>query len=166
MRKGVSKYKYSQYYYAPDGRRLLRPLCSVWRSMKARCLNPSCEAYGNYGGRGIAICDEWLDWDSFADWGYSNGYEQGLFLDRVDNNGNYEPSNCRFVTMAVSNANKGSVDGVTYGGKYRLTMREAASMAGLSYGAIRWYKSDYKTTAQEAFDHYLALKKSEVAKVG
>ena len=75
--------------------------------MKARCYNPNCKAYKNYGGRGIRICDEWLeDFMNFYNWAIENGYQDNLTIDRIDNNGNYEPSNCRWITDYEQRFNK------------------------------------------------------------
>ena len=82
------------------------PLYVVWKGMKKRCLNPNEKQYHDYGGRGIVICDEWKnDAKSFVEWAMANGYEKGLEIDRIDVNGNYEPSNCRFVTSSVNSQN-------------------------------------------------------------
>lgn len=82
------------------------PLYQVYQDMIKRCYSPACKAFEDYGGRGITVCQEWLD-DIFAfrSWAMLNGYETGLQLDRIDNNGNYEPDNCRFVTKDVNNIN-------------------------------------------------------------
>lgn len=69
----------------------------VWANMKHRILNPNCKVYKDYGGRGITICDEWLEFIPFRDWSLSNGYKEGLTIDRKENDGNYEPSNCRWI---------------------------------------------------------------------
>ena len=71
-----------------------------WLSMKLRCTNPKDKAYRRYGGRGIKICDEWLDYMKFKHWALENGYEPGLTIDRIDNDGNYEPDNCQFITQS------------------------------------------------------------------
>lgn len=74
-------------------------LYNIWVSMKQRCFNENDKNYFRYGGRGITVCDEWEnDYEVFRKWCLENGYEKGLDLDREDNNGNYTPSNCRFVT--------------------------------------------------------------------
>lgn len=81
-------------------------LYTEWRHMKDRCLNPNHKAYSYYGGRGITICPEWKDdVQAFADWSYSNGYADNLTLDRIDANGNYEPSNCRWITQSEQMSN-------------------------------------------------------------
>lgn len=85
------------------------PLYNVYSSMKQRCTNPNRWNYKNYGGRGITICKEWMiNYVFFRDWAISNGYQYGLELDRIDNNGNYESSNCRFVTTAENCRNRRS----------------------------------------------------------
>ena len=83
-------------------------LCNVWGSIRDRTLNPKNKQYNDYGGRGITICDEWLDIHNFYNWAMSNGYEEnkGLSIDRIDNDRNYEPSNCRWVTSTIQNRNQ------------------------------------------------------------
>src|SRR5690606_10465631 len=85
-------------------------LYGVWRSMKQRCTQKSHYAYKDYGGRGIKICDEWIDdFKAFYDWSMSNGYEEGLTIDRINNDDGYSPENCRWTTMRVQNTNKRNV---------------------------------------------------------
>lgn len=74
-------------------------LYNIWVAMKQRCYNPNDANYHRYGGRGITVCDEWRnDYSVFKEWCLTNGYKEKLDLDRRDNDGNYEPSNCRFVS--------------------------------------------------------------------
>lgn len=93
------------------------PLHNIWRLMKNRCNNPKNKSYKYYGGKGIKVCDKWEnDFYTFYQWAISHGWEEGLTIDRIDHNGNYEPRNCRFITRvenaihAVEDANKAKVD--------------------------------------------------------
>jgi hypothetical protein len=77
--------------------------------MKSRCYNPNTPKFANHGGRGIKICDEWLGENGFINfynWAIQNGYSDELTLDRIDNDGNYEPINCRWTTYEVQNFNR------------------------------------------------------------
>src|SRR5437016_11997068 len=82
------------------------PLYRVWGSMKKRCYYPRCYGYEHYGGRGIIVCRAWHEFPPFYRWAMANGYQRGLFLDRIDNDKNYEPANCRFITGVESNRNR------------------------------------------------------------
>ncbi|QQE75199.1 hypothetical protein [Brevibacillus composti] len=79
-------------------------LYEIWSGMLKRCNNPNSHSYENYGGRGIKVCDDWLDFSKFRDWALKHGYSDSLSIDRINNDGNYEPSNCRW-TDAKTQAN-------------------------------------------------------------
>ena len=110
-----------------------RRLASIYQGMKQRCYNTKRPHYKYYGGRGIVICDEWLNNpQAFYDWSMANGYQENLTIDRINNDGNYEPQNCRWVSMKEQatnsrprSSNTGAVR-VTYDKKnrrYRVFLR-------------------------------------------
>lgn len=94
------------------------PLYSVYKGIKTRCYNKNAPNYKDYGGRGIKMCDEWLnDFNLFYEWSISNGYNKNLSIDRIDNNKNYEPSNCRWVDRYIQANNKRSNHLITFNGE-------------------------------------------------
>ena len=92
-------------------------LRNVHSSMIQRCENPKRQQYSRYGGRGIKVCEEWHNYENFRKWALENGYKHPLKLDRIDNNGNYEPSNCRWVTNTENCRNKSNNITLVYEGK-------------------------------------------------
>ncbi len=88
-------------------------IVGIYLNMKQRCCNKNCKAYSIYGGRGIIICDEWLNttngFKNFYEWSMNNGYCPGLSIDRIDNDGNYEPNNCQWISRG-RNSSKRSID--------------------------------------------------------
>ena len=92
-------------------------LYSIWRGMKKRCYQTTSYGYKNYGGRGILVCDEWKDsYETFKKWALQNGYREDLTLDRIDNDGHYEPSNCRFSTYLEQENNRRSNRKIAFNG--------------------------------------------------
>ncbi|MBR3208860.1 MAG: hypothetical protein IKF82_01185 [Bacilli bacterium] len=86
--------------------------------MKLRCFSPKNSKYYLYGARGITVCDEWKnDYLSFRKWAYSNGYAPNLSIDRINNDGNYEPSNCRWVSRKIQQRNRRNCIYITYNNK-------------------------------------------------
>lgn len=107
-------------------------LYSVWQGIKRRCKNPNTKDYAIYGGRGIHICPEWdTSYSAFREWAFQNGYREGLSIDRIDTNGNYEPSNCRWATILEQSHNKRNNFNLTYEGK-TMTESEWAREKGIS----------------------------------
>lgn len=94
------------------------PLYKIFASMKQRCYNKNQLKYKIYGARGIKICDEWLkNFNNFYDWAIENGYNKSLSIDRIDNNGNYEPSNCRWVNAKAQALNRRNNVVISYNGE-------------------------------------------------
>jgi len=118
--------------------------------MKQRCYYKKHDHYRIYGGRGIGVCDEWLDnFQAFEKWALSKGYKRSLQIDRIDNDGNYEPSNCRFVTPAVNTRKQAKVKLTTgkvteikkmLSGK-RLTQQAIGDIFGVSRTTISFIKA-------------------------
>ena len=111
-------------------------LCHIWYGMKDRCFKTWANDYHDYGGRGIIVCDEWLDFQCFAEWALKNGYADDLTIERVDNNGNYEPTNCTFVSLAQQHRNTRKVLRIDDGRGGYFTAREASKMTGASRKSI------------------------------
>ena len=108
------------------------PLYNAWKNMRRRCDNPNTKWYKNYGGRGIKVCEEWnADPLEFIHWALSNGWEQGLTLDRIDNNGNYEPNNCQWISRQDQLLNRRNNRVMTLNGKTQ-TMKEWADELGIN----------------------------------
>ena len=110
-------------------------LYSVWCSIKDKCKNITHESYINYGGRGISYCKEWEDFLPFYEWAINNGYKKGLTIDRIDVNGDYTPSNCRWVTMQAQQRNKRNNRLITYKGEAHC-VSEWAEITGINRNTI------------------------------
>lgn len=99
-------------------RNIRKRLQKTFSHMKERCYDESDKRYADWGGRGIGICPEWLENpESFIEWSVAHGYEIGLTIDRIDNDKDYSPDNCRWVTLAENNQNRRSSRFYTFNGK-------------------------------------------------
>ena len=106
---------------------------NTWKSMKGRCLNPNAHGYSDYGGRGISICIRWLSFEAFLqDMGHPPA---GMSIDRIDNNGNYEPGNCRWATAGEQRRNNRFIRLLTFDGK-TMCMGDWAVAIGISGTAL------------------------------
>ena len=121
-------------------------LYKIWSGMKGRCYNPNDISYQNYGGRGVRICDEWMEFVNFRDWAISTGFSEvapreQFSIDRIDVNGDYSPENCRWVTLAEQRNNKQNTVYIDYGGE-KLTAKEWSVKRNIPYKKImdRLYK--------------------------
>lgn len=125
-------------------------LYNIWKMMRKRCRCKNRFDYKYYGGKGIKVCEEWdntdFGYDAFRFWALRNGYKDSLTIDRIDNNGDYCPENCRWVTMRMQQYNKPTTKSpipdniklktMTYKGK-TLTIKEWANKLGVDHHALR-----------------------------
>lgn len=115
-----------------------RHLYTVWSGMLSRCRNKNHKQYKDYGGRGITVCEEWKDFSVFREWALSNGYVDGgdyCSIDRIDVNGNYEPSNCRWANRKVQMNNRRVNVLLTYNGETK-TLAQWADAFGICYSTF------------------------------
>jgi hypothetical protein len=110
-------------------------LYHCWTDMKQRCTNPKNAHFKYYGGRGIKVCEEWNNSTNFIEWALKNGYRDDLTLDRINVNGNYEPSNCRWATIKEQANNKTNNVFYTHNGE-TLTLAQWCERLGLNSQCI------------------------------
>ncbi len=111
-------------------------LYRIWSLMKERCYNSKRKEYKNYGGRGISVCKEWMDSKTFIEWALNNGYSDELTIERIDNNKNYCPDNCRWISKAEQMSNRRSCHYITYNGETK-TITQWAKDNNLTYAQLR-----------------------------
>jgi|WetSurMetagenome_2_1015567.scaffolds.fasta_scaffold45095_4 hypothetical protein len=113
-------------------------LFNIWSGMKSRCYCKSNRYYQNYGGRGIIVCNEWINnFNDFYQWSINNGYSDDLTIDRIDNSGNYEPSNCRWATYQEQENNRRNTIYLDICG-CRKPLSEWSEIVGISSPTIEW----------------------------
>lgn len=109
-----------------------RKIQNFYYGMMRRCYEPKRHNYRLYGGRGITVCKEWHSYSVFRAWAYSNGWQHGLQLDRIDNNQGYSPNNCRFVRPKINANNRNDNVRYIYSAGFR-TAREIADIEGITW---------------------------------
>lgn len=133
-------------------------LYQVYEGIKARCFNPNTIRYSNYGGRGITICDKWKnDFQAFYDWAMANGYDETAergecTIDRIDNNGDYCPENCRWVTMQTQSVNKRNSKKIPYNGQEH-TITEWSKILKIKQPVLS-YRLAHGWSVEKAFTVY------------
>ena len=114
-------------------------LHGIYHGIKKRCYNEASPRYGDYGGRGIKMCDEWLDYhggfEAFVDWSLNNGYSDELTIDRIDVDGDYSPGNCQWMTRKQQNQNKRTTIWVDYRGEH-IPLMVLCEREGVSYDTV------------------------------
>ena len=120
MKREQDKVNLGRTTHGQEGTRLYH----IWQGVKRRCNDKNTVCYDRYGGRGITVCEEWNNsFVPFYEWAINNGYTEELTLDRIDNNGNYEPSNCRWATMQEQSNNRSSNIKITIGNATKTLMQ-------------------------------------------
>ncbi len=117
-------------------------LYKIFNAMKSRCFNENNHKYKDYGGRGITVCGEWMDYSKFKIWADNNGYSNELTIDRIDNNGNYEPNNCKWTTRKEQSRNTRTTAYVEILG-YRYKRIELEDYLGLKREVLRYRLKKY-----------------------
>ena len=131
-----------------------KKIYQVWSNMKNRCKNPNNCKYKYYGEKGISICDEWKDFGVFYEWCINSGYSENLTIDRIDSGGNYEPSNCRWITLEDQQRNKCSNVYISCNGETK-TITDWSRTLGVTRHSIRYWITKYNGDAEMAIRHYL-----------
>ena len=131
-----------------------KKIYQVWYNMKNRCENRKNRKFEYYGGRGITICDEWQDFDVFYKWCMESGYSEDLTIDRIDSNGNYEPSNCRWITLEEQQRNKRNNFCIICNGESK-TITEWSKILGVTRHSIRYWIEKYNGDSEKAVKHFL-----------
>ena len=121
----------------------------IWANMNERCSNPNSDMYYNYGGRGITVCEDWKKPENFISWANKTGYKDGLSIERIDVNGNYQPSNCKWITPKEQSLNQRRSHFLTAFGKTQ-TIKEWADETGIKYDTIERRVNQYKWSAEDA----------------
>lgn len=142
----------ANHFHKQSGTRLY----TIWQGMKSRCNNKHDARYHRYGGRGITICDEWAkDFSAFYDWAINNGYSDNLTIDRIDNDGNYEPINCQWSTAKDQCNNRETNINITIGNSTR-TLQEWCDIFVLDYKKIyARYRREKFTSIDRLFNDIL-----------
>ena len=108
----------------------------LWSNMKARCYNPKADSFKYYGGKGIKVCEEWKkNFVEFYKWSIENGYRDDLTIDRINNNKNYSPDNCKWATMKEQQNNRGNNHTLFFNGESH-TLAEWADILGIKYSYL------------------------------
>ncbi len=124
---------------------------NIWKTMKSRCFDKTDKDYFNYGGKGITVCDEWLSALKFKEWAFNNGYKDNLSIDRIDNDGNYEPGNCRWVDIYEQNRNRRCVYKITIWNETK-TLIEWCDQLGLNANSVNKRITSYKYSWNKALE--------------
>lgn len=142
-----------------------KKLYHIYRGIKDRCYNKNSKSYHNYGARGIKLCDEWNDFEKFEKWALNNGYEQGLWLDRINNDSDYSPDNCRWSTPKEQQNNKRTNVFITINGVTK-TLQQWSEESGIKAMTLSrrielgWSSDDLLKPVNKNYSHSEEIKKA------
>lgn len=123
-------------------------LYGLWSTIKQRCENQNREKYSSYGGRGIKVCEEWKDPNAFIEWALNNGYQEGLQIDRINNDGDYSPQNCRWVTNKENCRNRRSNISLTVNGETKIAVEWCEEKRVSPFTVYSWVREKGKEYAE------------------
>ncbi|WNA15551.1 hypothetical protein [Acinetobacter phage HFM1] len=126
-----------------------KKLTWVHIAMKQRCFNSSCKDYPNYGGRGITVCDEWLDLKTFCDWAVSTGYKEGLTIERINVDGDYCPDNCSWIVNDFQPRNR-TISIIYEHNGLKGDARFWSEYSGINYNTLRNRLNNYGWSIEKA----------------
>jgi hypothetical protein len=162
--KTITRCKDCKYIDSDSKGESKKRLYKVWSEMIRRCTVKKATRYERYGGRGISFCKDWEKYQYFKEWALKNGYKENLTLDRIDNDGNYEPNNCRWSSKSTQSQNRGLSKNSTSG--YKGVTKSSSSnkwRARISVNGKQIYLGVYKNKidAAKAYDRYVIKNKLE-----
>jgi len=127
-------------------------LYRIWASMRQRCTNKNTAHYNSYGGRGIRVCEQWELFEEFYIWSMSNGYVEGLSIERIDVNGNYEPSNCKWITKKEQANNTRRTILITHNDK-TLNIAQWAKELNVTYDVLYGRLKKYEMNLEKVIEN-------------
>lgn len=139
----------------------LKRIKSIWRGMIKRCENPNHHRANRYSLRGIKVCKEWHDFDTFKEWALSNGYNDNLTIDRIDNDSGYCASNCRWITNQMQQNNRCNNHLITYKGETK-TLKDWSRVIGIGYRCLLKRINELHWTVEDAFEIPTVANKSSI----
>lgn len=137
-------------------------LYNIWVNMKRRCRDKKSSSYYLYGAKGRDVCDEWFNsYSTFKKWAIENGYQDNLTIDRIDNNGNYCPDNCRWVTVAEQSRNTSRTRHLYYNNK-EYCLSDLSKLTHIPRTSLHMYLAKYNNNAEQAVSEYLKNKERRI----
>ena len=139
-------------------------LYRIWKNMKQRCSNPKSCKYEIYGGNGVSVCDEWMEYEPFHKWAINHGYKKDLTLDRINGDGDYNPTNCRWATYSEQSLNTKQNRYLKYKDR-SLTIKEWSDFVGIKYNTLRSRIFTYGWSIKKALETPVRIRRGNGHKI-